>query len=219
MGCPGRFFAPLVLAIGSPAFAQDAEPPQAPLPILCELHVWPGSDLRSTYHGWFHGGIVDGAVQGREGYRKLPDKPLPTKRQVEILRSLPLAELTGLRGHQVVLHDYALDSRTLRRNHGRLAPDTPQCYAELAIDDVFFQEDAFDGRFLKILFRFRAFNGGDVPARSFGTYIQEKLTLFPPKAAEEDATAAIKELGTAYVAVVRKFGVALISPPKSRKSR
>lgn len=175
--------------------------------------------MRSTYHGWFHGGIVDGAVQGREGYRKLPERPLSTMRQVEILRSLPLAGLVGLPGHQVVLHDYALDSRTLRSSEGRLARDTPQCYAELAIDETFFQEDVFDGRFLNILFRFREFNGGDVPARTFGTYIQTKMALFPPNSPEEDVTAAIEELGTAYAAGVGKFGAALTAPPKSRKSR
>jgi hypothetical protein len=26
--------------------------------------------------GWLHGGLVDGAVNGRDGYRKLPEQPL-----------------------------------------------------------------------------------------------------------------------------------------------
>lgn len=212
-----RLVALAALAGAVPATAQDAAPPPPPAPD-CELHAWPGSGLRSTYHGWFHGGIVDGAVQGRDGYKKLPDQPLPTARQFEILQAMPLAEIAGLPGYRVVLHDTALDSHTLRRTQGRLQPGAAACYAELAIDDVFFQQDIVDGRFLKVLFRFRQFEG-DTASRSFGTYVQEKLIAFPPKTPADDAAPALAELGKAYEQVVRDFGAALGKPAKKKKSR
>lgn len=208
----------LAMALVSGAAAAQTPENPAPAPAPCELHVWPGSGLRSTYHGWFHGGIVDGAVKGRDGYRKLPAQPLPSDRQHEILKSMPLAQLFGLADYRVILHETPLDSHTLRRSQGRLQPGTGACYAEMAIDDVFFQEDIVDGRFLKALIRFRQFGAGETPSRSFGTYVQEKLKLFPPRTAEEDAGPAMDELGTAFAQVVQDFGVALNKPAKkSRK--
>lgn len=184
----------------------------------CELHVWPGNDLRSTYHGWFHGGIVDGAVQGREGYRVLPSNPLTTSAQLGRLQQLPLADVMGLTGYAVIIHDSALDSRTLRATPGRLAPNPPSCYAELAVDDVFFQEDIVEGRFLKVLFRFRKFDG-PAPTRQFGTYIQEKLLIFPPAQPDADPEPGMDELAHAFGQAVSGFGKALNLPPKTSGRR
>lgn len=184
----------------------------------CELHVWPGNDLRSTYHGWFHGGIVDGAIQGREGYRSIPLKPLATATQRERLQQLPLADVMGLAGYDVIIHDSALDSRTLRATPGRLATNSPPCYAELAVDDVFFQEDIVDGRFLKVLFRFRKFDG-PAPTRQFGAYIQEKLLIFPPAKPDTDPKPGMDELAHAFGQAVSGFGTALNRPPKTSGRR
>ena len=79
----GLFFAPAALAQVSPPLpeAQGAGSE-------CEFHVWPGSNLRSVYSGWLHGGIVDGAVNGREGYNPLPPDPLPPGKQLNELRQM-----------------------------------------------------------------------------------------------------------------------------------
>lgn len=180
-------------------------------PSICELHVWPANDLRSTYHGWFHGGLVDGAVQGREGYRKLPDSPLGTARQVEVLHTLPVAERLGLPTYRTVIHDNALDSRTVRQATGRLLTEASRCYAELVVDDAFFQEDVVTGKYLKVLYRFRSFDG-ETPVRRFGTYSQIKLLLFPPTT-REDGDAALDELTKAYGDALGEFGAALNKPP------
>jgi hypothetical protein len=218
---PGvRFFGAVGLSAAlatSPLLAD--EPAAAPISQICQLHVWPGNDLRSIYSGWFHGGIVDGAVQGRDGYRALPSRPLTAERQVERLRGLPIAQLLGFNEYAVVIHDKPLDSRTLRTTPGRLAPDTPPCYAELAVDDVFFQEDVIDGRFLKLLFRFRKFDGTATASRSFGTYIQRRLNLFPPKTPESDPQAGLDELVAQYGEAVTEFGQALAKPPKASRKR
>ena len=185
---------------------------------VCELHAWPANSLRSTYHGWFHGGIADGAVQGRDGYEQLPTGPLATEVQAAQLRSLPLADMLALPDFKVIVHDEPLTSRQIRRTKGRLLTDSPPCYAEFIADDVFFQQDVIDGRFLKVLFRFRRFEGTDEPVRTFGTYSQRRLELFPPEE-EPDVEASFAELAEQFSAAVGEFGEALNRPPDEKKSR
>ena len=204
---------PLVIGLAAPASAQD-EP--APAAATCELHVWPTDAVRSTYSGWFRGGIVDGAVQGRDGYKKLPDSILTPEAQVRTLGDLDLPALMQLPGYTVVLHPERLPSRVIRATPGRLVPGTPACYAELVTDDVFFQQDLVDGRFLKAIFRFRQFSGGDAPARTFGSYVQYRVTQFPPEQPEQ-LDAALEEFRLAYGQAVREFGEALNRPAKKKK--
>ena len=210
---------PVALGLAASAAAQDATPdPSAPTERRCELHVWPTDAVRSTYSGWFHGGIVDGAVQGRDGYKKLPDSILSPEAQVRTLGELDLPALMQLPGYSVVLHPERLPSRVIRTTPGRLVPGTPDCYAELVTDDVFFQQDLVDGRFLKAIFRFRQFSGGDAPARTFGTYVQYRVTQFPPEEPEQ-LDAALEEFRLAYGQAVREFGEALNRPAKKKKRK
>jgi hypothetical protein len=203
------------VALAAIAAAFAAMPTFAKEQSQCELHAWPANSLRSTYHGWLHGGINDGAVQGREGYKLLPPDPLSTEAQAEVLRASPLPETLALPGYRVVVHDNALSSMEIRRTKGRLIADSPPCYAELVTDDVFFQQDIVDGRFLKVLFRFRSFNGTDTPIRTFGTYSQRRLKLFPPQelAGEQESLA---ELAEQYGQAIGEFGAALNVPPKEK---
>ena len=202
----------LMVAPGIAGARNDIDPSAT---LACELHVWPADAVRSTYSGWFHGGIIDGAVQGRDGYTKLPDSILTPKTQLRTLDELGLADAMQLPGYAVVLHEDPLPSRVIRAAKGRILPEAPTCYAELVTDDVFFQEDIVDGRFLKAIFRFRQFDGGDAPSRSFGTYIQYRLTQFPP-AEPEQLEAALEEFRLAYGQAVRQFGVALNRPAKKK---
>lgn len=214
----------LALATAHAAAAQDAatdfSPAEAaPLPPACELHVWPGGPVRSTYSGWFHGGIVDGAVQGRDGYKKLPDSILTPEAQLRTLRDADVAETLRLPAYKVVFHEEPLSSRAIRAATGRLLADTSPCYAELVTDDVFFQQDLIDGRFLKAIFRFRQFHAGsETPTRTFGTYVQVRLTQFPP-AEPEQLDAALEEFRTAYGQAVKEFGAALAKPAKGKKGK
>lgn len=212
----------ILLASASPVLAQEAPvPAKPPAPpeesAQCQLHAWPANDLRSTYYGWMHGGIVDGAVQGREGYRQLPPTPLSPARQAEIMRAAPLADLLGLPGYSIIVHDEALDSRTLRQTPGRLIQAAPACYAELVVDDVFFQEDVFTGKYLKALYRFRSF-AGEEQTRRFGAYSQVRLTLFPPATPDADGP-AFDELGTAYGQALSEFGTALNTPARKKRGK
>jgi len=201
--------------LGAPALAaQDTAAPAAATG--CELHVWPSSPVRSTYSGWFHGGIVDGAVQGRDGYKKLPDSILTSEAQVRTLNEVGVVETLKLQGYTLVMHDKALPSRVIRTTPGRLQPGAPPCYAELVTDDVFFQQDLIDGRFIKAIFRFRQFDGSDVPSRTFGTYVQYRLTQFPP-AEPDQLEAALEEFRLAYGQAVREFGAAMNKPAKGKK--
>ncbi len=186
----------------------------------CELHVWPSSPVRSSSNNYFvMRSIVDGAVQGRDGYAKLPENILTAEAQVRTLGELDLPALLQLPDHRVVFHEEALPSRTIRTTPTRLIPASPPCYAELVTDDVFYQQDAIDGRHLKAIFRFRQFDGGsDAPARSFGTFVQYRLTKFPPEAPEQ-LDAALEEFRLAYGEAAKEFGAALNKPAKGKKSK
>lgn len=182
----------------------------------CELHIWPSSGLRSVYYGWFHAGIVDGAVNGRKGYPPVPKDPLPSALQIELLQKLDVAAKLGLQNYSPVWHSEPLDSRTIRTTPGRLTGSTSDCYAELIGDDVFFQQDVFSGSYLKSLIRFRAFGPGPAPTRSFSTWTRTQLTAFPPKEDSQNE-AAVAELRDAFTNNISAFGVFLNKPQKQKK--
>jgi hypothetical protein len=198
----------------TPIAAQETPPPADG---ACELHVWPSSPVRSSSQNYFvQRSIVDGAVQGRDGYKKLPENILSTETQQSTLGELDLPAVLKLSDYKVVMHDEPLPSRVIRATKGRLQADSPACYAELVTDDVFYQQAEFDGRHLKAIFRFRQFDGGDVPTRTFGTFVQERLTVFPPETPEQ-LDAALEEFRLAYRNAVTEFGEALNRPPKKKK--
>lgn len=210
----------LLLATGAPATAQDSNSSDSTTAssAACELHVWPSSPVRSSSNNYFvMRSIVDGAVQGRDGYAKLPEDILGTEAQIRTLNQVGLVDSLKLPGYSVVMHDQPLPSRVIRATPGRLQPDSPACYAELVTDDVFYQEDAIDGRKLKAIFRFRQFDGGSqTPTRSFGTFAQRGLSLFPPKTPDQ-LDAALEEFRVAYGDAVKEFGAALNKPTKGKK--
>lgn len=199
----------------APAKAQEAP---APAPAACELHVWPSSPVRSSSNNYFvMRSIVDGAVQGRDGYVKLPENILGTDTQLRTLGEAGVIETLGLTGYTLVVHDQPLPSRVIRTTAGRLQPDSAACYAEFVTDDVFYQEDAISGRKLKAIFRFRQFDGGSqTPTRTFGTFAQRGLSLFPPKTPEQ-LDPALEEFRTAFGEAFKEFGAALNKPAKGKK--
>lgn len=203
------------------ANAQDADPQAAASDravSACELHVWPSSPVRSSSNNYFvMRSIVDGAVQGRDGYVKLPENILGTEAQIRTLGDVGIIAALGLAGYNVVMHDQPLPSRVIRATPGRLQPDSPACYAEFVTDDIFYQEDAISGRKLKAIFRFRRFDdGSQSPTRSFGTFAERPLSVFPPKTPEQ-LDPALEEFRVAYGDAVKEFGAALNKPPKGKK--
>lgn len=202
--------APLVLPV-TPVVAQTPDAAKT----ACELHVWPGSGLNSVYHGWLHGGIVDGAVHGLDGYPDVPPDPIATTEQVALLAAAEPQRLLKLDDHRLVIHQEALESRVIRSTPGRIQASQSPCYAELIIDDVFLQQDVVNGSALKVLFRYRNFGSGEAPERTFGTWVQTRLSAFPPKKPEELA-AALDDIRRAYAANLERFATALLAPPRSR---
>lgn len=181
----------------------------------CELHVWPGHDFHSVYYGWAHGGTVDGAAKGRDGYENVPHEPLSAGEQVKILGSADLAATLSLAGYRTVIHETPLSSREIRTGLARHALDTPRCYAELMIDDLVLQKNFTGTQALNILYRFRQFDG-DVSGRSFGTYIQVPVRI-ADKAIDRSSDAIVSELASAYSISIHDFGKALAAPPKKKR--
>jgi hypothetical protein len=183
----------------------------------CELHVWPAQDLRSMYLGFWRNGLPDAAARGDRGYVPLPARSLDTAKQLEQLKTLNLVALLNLPDHTTIYHDTPLDSRTLRTTPGRITSSTAPCYAEFALDEVFFEAIWGGGGSLKVLARFRQFGSPQMPTRVFGTIIKRPLKIFPPRSVEQDPTAGLNELAAAFDAEIAEFGVALNKPPKTQR--
>jgi hypothetical protein len=125
------------------------------------------------------------------------------------LTLLPAADLPGHPDYQVIIHDSAADRQALRSGKARLIPDTSPCYAELVVEDLFYQEDVLYGRFLRTMFRYRDFgDGSDTPPKVFGSWVRSSLKIFPP---EDPAklNASLAELADALRANVKIFAAAL----------
>jgi hypothetical protein len=208
-----------VFSAGAGASAAQAQ--EAPT-AACELHVWPSGALNSVYSGWFHGGIVNGAVTGRDGYPDVPPDPLGAASQIALLDGARPHALIGRDGYRLVIHDQPLTSREIRTTPGRLTTDAAACYAELIVDDIFLQQDVFHGSFLKSSFRYRDFGDGTAaattPARVFGTWVKTELKLFPPKPGA-DLQSASNELKGAYVQNLSLFAAALNKPVKGKRGK
>ncbi|MDX8357608.1 hypothetical protein [Sphingopyxis terrae] len=182
----------------------------------CELHIWPSKGLRSVYHGWLHGGIVDGAVNGRDGYPEVPSDPLTTARQVELLKDAGVGAMMDRLDVDVIIHSEAPVSTAIRQSQGRLTTSSSPCYSELILEDVFFQEDFVNGSSLKSLIRFRDFGSGEGPPTQFGTWTKTPLKIFPPKEASSNE-AALTELSEAFRANLTEFAAARKGGPIKRR--
>lgn len=182
----------------------------------CELHVWPSNGLRSVYHGWLHGGIVDGAVTGRDGYPPVPADPLTAGRQVDLLEAAGLDDILGRPDYVVVVHPEPLTSTAIRQSQSRMAASPSSCYSELILEDVFFQEDIVNGGSLKSLTRFRDFGPGNGPPKQFGTWTRTPLKFFPPKEPRLNQ-AALNELDEAFRANLVDFANMRDAGPKKKR--
>lgn len=206
----------VMAAMLAAAGVQNGAEPTPESQAACELHVWPGSKLGSVYSGWVRGGIVNGAVTGREGYPRTPADAINTAEQAELLEQAELPALLKLDTYRVVMHPEALASSVIRRSPSRIAASDSPCYAELIVDDVMMQHDAFiTGKFLKVLFRYREFGTDPAPTRTFGTWVQTRLVKFPPALPEEEE-AALAEIKLAFAKNIVAFAAALRAPAKKR---
>jgi hypothetical protein len=179
----------------------------------CELHVWPGDSLMSVYYGWLHGSVVNGQIMGRPGYPRVPPNSIDSAAQSAILAEMEPQRLLAQPGHRLVVHGEALPSRTIRANAGRLADSASACYSELVVDDVVLQQDGISGSFLKTLFHYRDFGADAQPRRSFATWSQTRLTIFPPRQPDQ-LEAALAELRQAYRRNLTQFSAAATRPPR-----
>lgn len=201
----------LTLALASQSAARA---PVAAIPAGdCELHVWPGEGLTSIFYGLLHGGIVNGGQQGRRGYPRVPPNAMSTAIQTELLAEAQPHQVMNLSGYRLVLHREALSSRTIRTVTGRVSASTSACYAELMVDDVFLQQDWFNGAKLRVLYRYRDFGPGPAPRRSFTTWADSDLDNFPPQN-EAALPGALQELRAAFRRTVTVFAAQLQRPPR-----
>jgi hypothetical protein len=201
-----RILAATAFALAAPAWAQPAADPPAGQ-AGCEFHVWPADPLMSIYYGWFHGGTVNGQIQGRSGYPTVPSHPIDTATQAAILESTRPHELLMHPDYRLIVHREALTSRAIRNATGRLSDSASPCYAELIVDDVVLQQ-GIGGTSLNVLFHYRRFDA-DTRRSSYSTWARTSLTAFPPRRPEQ-LDEAIREIRDAYRGDIYQFvGMAL----------
>ena len=185
----------------------------------CELHVWPAEDFHTVYYGWGHGGTIDGGFKQRAGYARLWVDPLAMKRQAEILAAQPIPTLLGLPDYRMVVHPQRLSSQAIRGTPGRLAVDTPSCYAELVVDTVVLQHNVLRGKDLNVIYRFRQFGPAPAPERTFGTFVVTPVNLVLSDKELPEPTAFAAEMERAYIATITEFATRLQAPPKKAKGK
>ncbi|NML04517.1 hypothetical protein [Sphingomonas sp. G-3-2-10] len=213
------FSALLLSCAALPASAQDAP---------CELHVWPADGMGSVRQRAFESSPSAGLIPAliKQSQQKSADaaderardnlaasatpEPMSTAVQVEALKSLPLADMLGLPGHVVVVHDTPLESRTIRTVRTRYVETVAPCYADLVVDDVFYARAYANGRTLKTFYRFRDFGAQAAPVRSFGTWVDTKLLIFsidPPDLSQpalDEIVSAFRTNATRFSELLRK---------------
>ena len=213
----------LSIALPHSASAQSA-------PERCELHVWPSDGMNSVRQRASESRVAGGALEGiikrtEEAGAERADarargelagsevpEPMATSTQIELLKSLPLAEMMGLPNHRVVIHDTALDSRKIRTVKTRYIETAAPCYADLVVDDVTYSRAYANGQALKTFFRFRDFGTAAAAVRSFGTWVDTKLRIFSLDPLNV-SPAALEEVATAYRTNVTLFADLLRKRP------
>ena len=199
----------LLLATGLVAAAPGAA--QGPAPALaataaapattCELHIWPAERFQAMTSGW--GGALGGVVgaiadsaghaNGDKARRSHLASALDADGQVSALQQLDLVNLLQLRPSTVIVHDAALDRKTVNKIDTRRAASTSPCYAELIVADFLYQKSPVYGRSLRTLFMLRDFGAAPAKPATFKTWGGNGLKIFPSKPGE-DVTAADAEL-------------------------
>jgi len=210
-----------MLASPLPAFSQSTDN-SAPVPASvatepstatpapqeqgCVLHVWPGKSFHTVQYGWTHGGTIDGSQKGRKGYPDMPDQPLSAEVQRGEMAKVDIPALLGLSGYRTVMHDAPLETKVIRSTPGRMLKDSGPCHAELMIEDVVYQNNVINGKWLNVIYKFRAFEGtSDAPVRGYSTYILGRVTLFPPDP-DTDPQPALDDLRRAFGQTLNDFG-------------
>jgi hypothetical protein len=200
------FSASLIIA-ATPAVAQDtaatatatvAQSVVATAASECELHVWPAERFQAMTTGWLGGGLLDAAVhaEGDKARRSHMASALDSEGQLDALQKLDLITLLRLQPSKIVVHNEALDRKTINKIMTRRSDSTTPCYSELIVTDVLYTKAAMWGRSLRTSFMLRQFNGSGNPLIKKTTG-GNGLKIFPAKEGA-DTTAADAELVSVF---------------------
>jgi hypothetical protein len=184
----------------APLIAQTAEPPppvQATLKApdaVCELHVWPGPDLKSVIETFMRVKRVNEDFDpARNGTR--PDA-LSTARQNELLTAADLPSKFGLSSYRLVVHPEAM-SRAASASRDRHSDARTPCYAEFMVGQLIYEKGGLTGKSLALLGVFRRFDGPGPANSSFTTFVRAPLAIFPASSAD-GWPSALAEIDSAY---------------------
>lgn len=215
-----------VLMVPSAATAQEP-----PIEAQCELHVWPSEGLQLVTHNVsdginlsYMGALPQAMLKGEEssldGAPAQAKRPLSTREQVAALSVIDLPALLGLSGYRQIVHDVPLESRVIRTNSARHGETAAPCYADLVVHDVFLQWDFANGHHLKTFYRFRDFASGTAATRSFGAWVQTKLTSYKKQKKDyfivADKSTTARELEDSFKNNASLFSQAMNNPKRKK---
>ena len=166
----------------------------------CVLHVWPGSDARSSYTGWFHGGAVDGDKRGIKGYPRMYSDVLSTAAQRELLQDVDWAERRTTPGLNVVVHDSPPPPDDHLGRTTALIAGHPDCYDELLIHSVFVEGAAFSSKTVRLMVYAKRWRGvGGMPA-TYSAMSIEKVVL-----TDKDPAVIEKSLKDGFTSAIGQY--------------
>ena len=197
----------LSVSVAQPALAQEtvSAPPAPAINAVpasqCELHIWPAERFQAMTTGLLGGGLLDAAIHadGDKARRSRLASALDSEGQLAALRQLDLVKLLQLQPSQVIIHEEALDRKTVKKIYTRRFASTSPCYSELIVIDVLYTKAAIWGRSLQTTFMLRNFGPETANPLIKSSTGGNGLKIFPAKEGT-DATAADAEL----VAVFQK---------------
>lgn len=166
----------------------------------CSLHIWPGSDARSSFTGWFHGGAVDGDKRGFKGYPRMYSEVLNTAAQSDLLQSVDWAEKRTMPGLTVVVHDAPPPPNDDLARTTALISDRPDCYDELIIRSVFVEGAALSSKTVRLMVFAKRWRGAAGPPSTYSAMSIGKIVL-----ADKDPAVIEKSLKDGFMFAIGQY--------------
>lgn len=181
------------------AYAFAAQAP-ASTTSQCTLHVNPADRLHSIGEDF---DAVHGLDQDLDHYYAVAGRRLDwltTRRQIELLKGVPLGELSGLDSAQLELHTKPLNRAEALASGPRSAEG---CVFEIYLPQIMLERGGLSSRSLRIFGVARRYDQGKL-THSYSGYAAAPMTGFQLRS-PADASTATQLIETAYVEAVKTF--------------
>lgn len=192
----------VLVQVGAPQTAAVISPPTIAPTVTqaCVLHVWPASDARSSYSGWFHGGAVDGDKRGIKGYPIMHATYLSTAVQSQILSGIDWADLRSMPGLKTVIHAEPPPPQDDLARATPLTEGPANCYDELLVHSVLVEGAAFSSKSVRLMIIAKRWRAPESRPATYGAMSLENVDL---RLGSSDVIEATLKSG--FVSALKKY--------------